>query len=130
MREVAILGSTGSIGRQGLDVIASNRERLRVCALAANQNIELLAQQANQFQPAILSVGRLELEAPLRSLLSYEPAEVTHADRGLHAVALESGAEVVLAAMDGMQALHAVAATLERGLQLALANKELLDRKS
>jgi 1-deoxy-D-xylulose-5-phosphate reductoisomerase len=106
-RRVAILGSTGSIGRQALDVIARHPERFEVVGLAAGRNVDVLAEQIATFAPRIASRG-------------------SDGAAGLHAVACESGADIVLAATDGAVAFDAVFAAVERGLDVALANKELI----
>ncbi|MDB5027863.1 MAG: 1-deoxy-D-xylulose 5-phosphate reductoisomerase reductoisomerase [Candidatus Eremiobacteraeota bacterium] len=106
-RRVAILGSTGSIGRQALDVIARHRERFEVVGLGAGRNVELLAQQVAAFSPAVV-------------------ADARDGARGLHAVACESGADIVLAATDGAVAFDAVFAAVDRGIDVAVANKELI----
>ena len=106
-RRVAILGSTGSIGRQALDVIARHPERFEVVGLAAGRNLELLAQQIAAFAPRMASRG-------------------SDGAAGLHAVACETGADIVLAATDGAVAFDAVFAAVERGIDVALANKELI----
>jgi 1-deoxy-D-xylulose-5-phosphate reductoisomerase len=107
MKRVAILGSTGSIGRQGLDVIARHPERFEVVGLAAGRNLELLAEQVARFRPAVV-------------------ADARDGARGLYAVACESGADIVLAATDGAVAFEAVFAAVDRGIDIALANKELI----
>ena len=106
-KRVAILGSTGSIGRQALDVIARHPERFVVAGLAAGRNVDLLAEQVARFAPAVVSDAR-------------------DGARGLHAVACESGADVVLAATDGAVAFDAVFAAVDRGINVAVANKELI----
>jgi 1-deoxy-D-xylulose-5-phosphate reductoisomerase len=126
MRRVAILGSTGSIGRQTLEVIAAHPERFSVAALAGGRNVELLAQQANLWRPTVLSVGSSGGEQTMRARLAYTPASVGHGEQGLVACALEAGADIVVAATDGMIALRAVFESIGRGLHVALANKELL----
>jgi len=107
VRRVAILGSTGSIGRQALDVIARHPQRFSVVGLAAGKNVDLLAVQVAQFRPGVVSDAR------------------DGAD-GLHRVACESGADVVLAATDGAVAFDAVFAAVDRGIDVAVANKELV----
>jgi 1-deoxy-D-xylulose-5-phosphate reductoisomerase len=107
MKRVAILGSTGSIGRQALDVIARHPQRFEVVGLAAGRNLELLAEQAARFGPRVVSDAR-------------------DGAAGLHAVACESGAELVLAATDGAVAFDAVFAAVDRGIDVAVANKELI----
>jgi 1-deoxy-D-xylulose-5-phosphate reductoisomerase len=106
-RRVAILGSTGSIGRQALDVIARHPERFTVAGLAAGKNVDLLAEQAARFAPRVV-------------------ADARDGARGLHAVACESGADIVLAATDGAVAFDAVFAAVDAGIDVAVANKELI----
>lgn len=105
-RRVAILGSTGSIGTQALDVIARHEDRFEVVGLAAGQRVDALRDQARRF-----GVGTIACAAD-------GPA-------GLRRVAVESRPDVLLAATDGFVAFDAVFAALERGVDLALANKEL-----
>jgi len=125
MRAIAILGSTGSVGRQALEVVRANPGHFQVCALAANVNVELLAQQANEFRPSLLSVGAPDRIESVRAGLAYAARVVCGAE-GLRAVALESGAQRVLAATDGMAAWPAVYEAVSSGLDLALANKEIV----
>jgi 1-deoxy-D-xylulose-5-phosphate reductoisomerase len=125
MRSIAILGSTGSVGRQALDVVRAHPELFTISALAANVSVDLLAEQATEFRPPLLSVGAPESIEPLRAKLAYRPRIVCGAD-GLHAAAIESGAQRVLAAMNGMAAWPAVYAAVKAGLDIALANKELV----
>lgn len=106
-RRVAILGSTGSIGTQALDVIARHPDAFEVVALAAGRNTELLREQARRFRPNFTTTA------------DDGPA-------GLHRVAVESNAEIVLAATDGSVAFEAVFAAVERGVDVAIANKELV----
>jgi 1-deoxy-D-xylulose-5-phosphate reductoisomerase len=125
MRAIAILGSTGSIGRQALEVVRANPELFRITGLASNVSVDSLARQANEFRPALLSVGSRERMEPLRSQLDYDPHVVCGLE-GLRAVTLESGAQRVLAAMDGMAAWPALYAAAEAGLDIAIANKEII----
>ena len=106
-KRVAILGSTGSIGRQALDVIARHPERFEVVGLAAGRNVDLLAEQVARFGPHVVSDAR-------------------GGARGLHSVACESGADILLAATDGAVAFDAVFDAVDRGIDVAVANKELI----
>ena len=106
-KRVAILGSTGSIGRQALDVIARHPERFAVAGLAAGQNVALLTEQIARFAPALTACA------------ADGPA-------GLRRVAVESGADIVLAATDGAVAFDAVFAAVDAGIDIAVANKELV----
>lgn len=126
LRRVAILGSTGSIGRQALDVIAAHPDRFTVVALAAGSNIDLLAEQANAHRPKVLSVADHANVAPLTQRLSYDAERVDHGEAGLVAAATAAEAHIVVAATDGMASLQAVFESVGRGLHVAIANKELL----
>jgi 1-deoxy-D-xylulose-5-phosphate reductoisomerase len=106
-KRVAILGSTGSIGRQALDVIARHPERFEVAALAAGRNVELLAEQVAQFHPQIVS-------------------SAADGPAGLRAVAVDARADILLAATDGAVAFDAVFAAVDAGIDVAVANKELI----
>jgi 1-deoxy-D-xylulose-5-phosphate reductoisomerase len=124
-KKIAILGSTGSIGTQALDVIARYPDRFEVVALAAGSRIAELAQAARSFNVPLVACANAGDLAALREAL---PAgtQVAHGAPGLLAVAAESGAEVVLAATDGAVAFDAVFAAVERGIRIAVANKELI----
>src|SRR5579862_1088617 len=106
-RRLAILGSTGSIGTQALDVVARHPDSFEVVALAAGRNTELLYEQARRFRPKVTTSAE---DGPA----------------GLQRVAAESDAEIVLAATDGSVAFEAVFAAAERGIDIAIANKELI----
>jgi 1-deoxy-D-xylulose-5-phosphate reductoisomerase len=106
-RRVAILGSTGSIGRQALDVIDRHPERFAVAGLAAGRNVNLLAEQIARFRPDLT-------------------ATAADGPAGLLAVATASNADIVLAATDGAVAFDAVFAAVDAGIDVAVANKELV----
>ena len=127
-RGVAIIGSTGSIGRSALDVVAKNPQQLRVFALAAGRNVDLLAEQIKTFQPALVSVQRAEDLPGLRLLLAGgdRQPELFHGAEGLAAVAGYPDAEVVLTAVVGAVGLPPTLTALERGITVAIANKEPL----
>lgn len=124
MKRVAILGSTGSIGTQALDVIAANPGRFRVVALAAGRRTDRLIEQARAFAPAVISTAEAADAARVRG--AAPAARVESGRRGLLACALESGADIVLAATDGAVAMEAVFAAVRGGIDVALANKEVV----
>lgn len=124
-KKVAILGSTGSIGTQTLDVVARHPDRFRVVALAAGARVRELLEQARRFEPAVVSCASETDAATLRAALPRTTRVVSGAE-GLVAVAAESGAAVVVAATDGAVAFDAVFAAVERGIRIAVANKELI----
>ena len=132
-RTVSILGSTGSIGTQALDVIGRNRDRFTVRALAAGGNIDLLAIQAVEFDVPFVAAAAGSVE-DLRSALAsyaagagraaYAPEVVVGADAAMTAAAI--GADVVLNGITGAIGLRPTLAALASGATLALANKESL----
>ncbi len=125
VKRIAILGSTGSIGTQTLDVVAHHQERFSVEALAAGKNIDLLAEQALQFQPKLVSVGTKEAADKLRAMLP-SAIRVVYGDEGVHAAAAETEADIVVAAIVGSNGLKPTLAAVEAGKDIALANKETL----
>ena len=124
-KKVAILGSTGSIGTQTLDVVARHPDRFRIVALAAGSRTRELAEQARRFGPELVSCAEAADSESLRAALPPE-TRVAAGASGLCAVAAESGADVVVAATDGAVAFDAVFAAVERGIRIAVANKELI----
>ena len=125
MRDVVILGSTGSIGTQALDVIASRRDRFAVVALTAGgSQLPLLAEQVRAFAPRFVGVPTEEAADALRALLGETDVEVVGTDANERAARLPC--DVVLNAITGAAGLLATLVTLESGTTLALANKESL----
>lgn len=124
-KRVAILGSTGSIGTQALDVIARHPERFEVVALAAGRKIELLAEQVARFRPRVVATADAAGAAELTQRCEVAEAPL-HGSAGLLAVAVESRPDIVLAATDGAVAFDAVFAAVDAGIDVALANKELV----
>ncbi len=125
MKRIAVLGSTGSIGTQTLDVVAQHPDRFRIVALAAGTRTDELAEQALRFSPALVSCARPDGERALRAALD-PVVRVASGSAGLLAAATESGADLIVAATDGMVALEAILAAVERGTSVAVANKELI----
>jgi 1-deoxy-D-xylulose-5-phosphate reductoisomerase len=125
MKRVAILGSTGSVGRSTLAVVDAFRDQLTVVGLAAGANIDLLAQQVIQYRPEIVSVRELRDVDRLRSLLR-EPIDILHGAAGASAVATLASADVVIAAIVGAAGIPPVHAALKAGKRVGIANKEVL----
>ncbi len=132
-RSVALLGSTGSIGTQGLEVIAAHPDRFSVSALAAGGNLALLAAQAIRFQPRLVAAAHgtpeqvrtaLGAAAQGAGVTAYEPEVVTGPDAATTAAGC--GADVVLNGITGSIGLAPTLAALAAGSTLALANKESL----
>ncbi|MEX2208115.1 MAG: 1-deoxy-D-xylulose-5-phosphate reductoisomerase [Myxococcota bacterium] len=125
MKRLALLGSTGSIGTQTLDVISRFPDRLRVVALAAGRSVDLLIQQCKQFRPELVSVARAEDARLVREALGDPKLRVVSGPEGLIEVAMH-GADLVVGALVGSAGLEPVVAALRGGTDVALANKEVL----
>lgn len=124
MRDVVILGSTGSIGVQALDVISRNPDRYRVVALAAGgSDVALLAQQATQFDVPLIAVANSDAAVQLRDLV---PERQVLAGPSAAAEVAAHPCDVVLNGLSGAAGLPPTIAALEAGTTLALANKESL----
>lgn len=126
MKQISILGSTGSIGTQALDVASRWPEEFSVCALAAGRNIDLLEQQIRAFRPQIASVMEEQGALELRRRVADTPCRVVWGQEGLEEAASFPQAEVVLNALVGVAGLRPTIWALKAGKQLALANKESL----
>ena len=127
-RELAVLGSTGSIGEQSLAVAAAERGRLRVTALAAGRSLARLCAQAREWRPRFLALESADDPgAARRELAAAAPGADVFVGPGAAArVAAECGAPLVVNGIVGAAGLEASLAVLERGARLALANKETL----
>jgi 1-deoxy-D-xylulose-5-phosphate reductoisomerase len=130
MKGISIIGSTGSIGTQALDVAAHLPDRLRVVALAAGSQVEVLAEQVRRFRPRLVSVGSAEAAGRLAALLR-EGAEgplpeILYGPAGLEAVATHPDARMVLTSVVGALGLNPTLAAIHAGKDIALANKETL----
>jgi 1-deoxy-D-xylulose-5-phosphate reductoisomerase len=127
-RRVAVLGSTGSIGVNTLDVIRAHPERFQVVALTAGRQVERLAQQCLEFKPRIAVVADAEGAAQLRQLLAEKSSELTilHGPEALLTAVLESDCDTVMAAIVGAAGLAPTLAAAQAGKRILLANKEAL----
>ncbi len=124
MKRLAILGSTGSIGEQTLDVVAAHPDRFQVVALAAGRRVERLIEQARRFKPRMVSVADVADVAAIQNALGRE-YEVVSGDAGLIAVATEPG-DLVVAGLVGAVGLRPVLAAIRAGRSIGLANKEVM----
>jgi 1-deoxy-D-xylulose-5-phosphate reductoisomerase len=127
VKRIAILGSTGSIGRSALAVIDAHRDRLAVAGLAAGENADKLAEQVVRYKPGIVAMATGAATDRLRALGDLSGLRVASAGReGLVAVASDPSVDLVLCASAGTDGLEAVLAAIEAGKTIALANKEVL----
>jgi 1-deoxy-D-xylulose-5-phosphate reductoisomerase len=128
VKVISLLGSTGSIGTQTLDIAAQYPDQFQVVALAAGRNVELLAQQIRQFRPQLVAIGDpaqlSELKAAIADLDS--PPELVVGESGVVEVARYSVANVVVTGIVGCAGLLPTIAAIEAGKDIALANKETL----
>ena len=127
MKSLAILGSTGSIGQSALAVVDAHPARLRVVALAAGDNADLLAEQVRRYRPEVAALATSGAIDRLRAACETTSAmRVAAGAEGLVEVATHSSADIVICASTGTTALEAVLAAIEAGKTIALANKEVL----
>ncbi|MCR4605455.1 MAG: 1-deoxy-D-xylulose-5-phosphate reductoisomerase, partial [Eubacterium sp.] len=129
MKNITILGSTGSIGTQTLDIIRRHRADFSLYALVAGTNVKLMAEQVKEFQPKLVVMKDEERAEELKALLSKQDinsAQVIYGMEGyLEAVSAEE-VNLVVAAMVGMIGIRPVIKAIESGKDIAFANKETL----
>jgi 1-deoxy-D-xylulose-5-phosphate reductoisomerase len=127
VKKIAILGSTGSIGVNALDVVSKHPGQLKVVALAAGRNLDVLKGQVERFRPNIVSVLDRELAGRLKAMLGSAPlTEILWGDEGVRRVASAPGADMVMSAIVGAAGLVPTLEAIEAGKDIALANKETL----
>ena len=125
-KKIALLGSTGSIGTQALDVIRQHPDRFDAYVLTANNNVDLLAAQARQFRPDAVVIANEEKYDRLRDLLADMPVKVYAGAQALCEVVEAAPVDMVLAAMVGFSGLRPTVSAIRAGKAVALANKETL----
>ncbi|MBQ1773528.1 MAG: 1-deoxy-D-xylulose-5-phosphate reductoisomerase [Prevotella sp.] len=126
-KQIAILGSTGSIGTQALDVIAQHPDRYEVYCLTANNRYEMLAQQAHQFKPAAVVIANEAHYDKLKELLADEPdIKVYAGEKALDDIVQADPIDMVLTAMVGFAGLRPTVKAIEARKKICLANKETL----
>ncbi len=125
-KKIAILGSTGSIGKNALRVIDALGPQYEVFALSANNSFELLAEQAKQYRPKFVAITNADLQNQLRELLGDLDAEILAGPGSLAEIAQLEEVDILLTAVVGAAGLPAVLSAAEGGKRLAIANKEPL----
>ena len=126
MKQIAILGSTGSIGTQTLDVVRQHPEEFSVFALSAHRSLDLLIQQAIEFNPAVVCIADESLYQPLREALSDLPIQVMAGEKAIAEMVTMPAIDVVVAAMVGYAGLRPTIEAIKAKKTIALANKETL----
>ena len=125
-KEVAILGSTGSIGTQTLDIIKEYPERFRAGVLTARSNWRMLAEQALEFKPRRVVIAKEEYYSPLREALSGRGIDVAAGEKAIAEAAAEEYTDTVVTAVVGYSGLLPTIEAVKAGKTIALANKETL----
>ena len=126
MKKIAILGSTGSIGRQSLDVISKLPGDIKVAALTAGSSVERMAQQCRQFLPELAVMASEKAAMELKAAISDLPTRVSWGEEGLIEAATLERVDCVITAVVGMVGLKPTLAAIRAGKRIGLANKETL----
>ncbi|MDA0266007.1 MAG: 1-deoxy-D-xylulose-5-phosphate reductoisomerase [Cyanobacteria bacterium] len=128
MKAITLLGSTGSIGTQTLDIVASHPEQFRLVGIAARRNVQLLAQQVRQFRPEVVAISDPDCFADLKAAIAdIDPQpQIFAGEEGVAEVARYGDAEAVVTGIVGCAGLLPTLAAIEAGKDIALANKETL----
>jgi 1-deoxy-D-xylulose-5-phosphate reductoisomerase len=126
MKQIAILGSTGSIGTQTLDVVRKHPEEFSVYALSAHRSIDLLIKQAIEFNPAVVCIADEAYYRPLCEALSDLPIQILAGEKAIVEMVTHPEIDVVVAAMVGYAGLRPTIEAIRAGKAIALANKETL----
>ena len=125
-KQIAILGSTGSIGTQALEVISENNSLFEIYALTANNNVELLIEQSRKFMPEMVAIGNEDHYPTLKNALADLPIKVFAGADSIAQVAEMQPIDIVLTAMVGYSGLDPTIHAIKAGKKIALANKETL----
>lgn len=126
MKRLAILGSTGSIGTQTLDVVRANPDRFEVYAISAHRSVDMLIQQAREFHPEVVCIADETLYPKLRDALADLPIKVWAGDEAIADMVTFPSVDIVVAAMVGYAGLRPTMAAIRHGKTIALANKETM----
>ena len=126
MKMISILGSTGSIGVNTLDVVRQNRDRFAIAAMTAGNNIELFSEQVKEFKPSLISIFNPSKIGALEELLQGEDVEILCGEEGSIKVATHPDVSLVVSAIVGSAGLVPSLAAVQSSKDLALANKETL----
>ena len=122
MRHIALLGSTGSIGKNALKVIQAHADRLRLVGVAAGDNLELLSRQIRDFDPPLVSVKTRQSAEKIKA--QFPSKDILHGSAGLEAMVSDPRVDTVIAAISGTDPLRAILAAIRGRRRLCLANKE------
>ena len=125
MKNIVVLGSTGSIGTQTLEIVRDNAD-LKVVALAAGTNVKLMEEQVREFKPSVAVMWTDEAAKDLKARIADLDVEVLSGMEGLLEISTHKDCEVLVTAIVGMIGIRPTIAAIEAGKTIALANKETL----
>lgn len=125
-RKIAVLGSTGSIGTQALDVISKHADRFEAYVLVANNSVELLIKQAREMMPEVVVISNKDKYKQLKDALADLPIKVWCGVEAIEEVVRDENIDLVLTAMVGISGLKPTVSAIKAGKAIALANKETL----
>ena len=126
MKKIGVLGSTGSIGTQTLQIVRDYPDRLKVVALAASKNVELMESQAREFKPELVCMYDEKAAADLKDRLSDTSVRIVTGMDGLTELSILPDMDILVTAIVGMIGIRPTVAAIEAGKDIALANKETL----
>ena len=126
MKKIGVMGSTGSIGTQTLEIVRDNPDRLRITALAAGRNVDLLEKQVREFKPKLAVLWEEEAAASLKTRIADLPVEVAAGMDGLLKMAALREVDTLVTAVVGMIGIRPTMEAIKNGKEIALANKETL----
>lgn len=128
MLKISILGSTGSIGKQTLDIVRNNKSRFKITALTANTNIQLLCEQAKEFKPETIAIADISKYGELKRMIENDIRDirVLSGREGIVEAATYENTDLVLSAIVGIAGLEPIYNAIKEGKRIALANKETL----
>lgn len=126
MQNIAVLGSTGSVGIQTIDVLRHNKDKFRVVGLSTNKNIDLLYKQVMEFSPQVAAVADMDSAYRLKKMLQGSGTEVLGGAEGLTAIASWGNVDTVVVAIVGIAGLMPTIKAIQSNKKIALANKETL----
>ena len=125
MLKIAVLGSTGSIGKQTLDIVRNNQNHFKISALTANSNIQLLCEQAKEFKPETIAIADISKYRELKRMIDSD-IRVLSGVEGIIEAATQDSTDLVLSAIVGIAGLEPTYNAIKKGKRIALANKETL----
>ncbi|MCK5220014.1 MAG: 1-deoxy-D-xylulose-5-phosphate reductoisomerase [Candidatus Aminicenantes bacterium] len=123
-RNIALLGSTGSIGKNTLEVIKNNRDKLKIVSLACGNNLNLIRSQIREFTPEVVSISSKIDCDELRS--DFPQIKIYSGEEGIMEVAMANGVDTLVTATSGTHSIHATLESIKKGKRICLANKETL----